>query len=290
MPMRLPILVAMRPKHWVKNLLVFALPFSDGLIFGSNFDINAIVRGCILFFSLSAISSANYILNDIRDLDQDRLHATKKERPFAAGKISSNCGILTALGLFVLSLGASLMVEGAWKLLLLFGALQSLYTFIFKNLSGYDLVLLSILYVFRAVLPASYEQIPLSKWYLVIFFAGALFLATGKRYAEIRFSGKEVTRKVLTTYSEIQLALWIGVSLTLFLTSYLSWIFTFVEDSGFLILLTSVIPMFVILIRISSLVLSKHGEDPTKVMFQQKDNLFLLLVWLILYLLGKGFL
>ena len=286
-----PIIVAMRPKHWIKNLLVFALPLSDGLIIGSDSDLNAIVHGVIIFISLNAMSSANYILNDIRDIDRDRMHAEKRLRPVASGELSIRLGILLAFGLLFLSLVTSLCVGGGvWRLVLLFGVLQLAYTLVFKHLSGYDIVLLSILYVFRAVIPAFYEEIVLSKWFLVIFFAGALFLATGKRYAEIRYSATKMTRRVLESYTEIQLFIWTCVSLALLIISYLNWIFTFTGDSSFLILLASIIPMFVLLIRISSLTISEGGEDPTKVIFQQKDNFLLVAVWLVLYLKGKGYL
>jgi len=219
------------------------------------------------------------------------MHPAKKLRPVAAGELSIGLGIFLACGLLFLSLVTSLYVGGgAWRLVLLFGALQLAYTMVFKHLSGYDIVLLSLLYVFRAVLPASYEEVVLSKWFLVIFFAGALFLATGKRYAEIRYSSSKIARKVLNSYTEIQLSLWIGVSLALLIISYLSWIFTFTGNSTFLILLASVIPMCVILIRLSSLIISESGEDPTKVIFHQKDNFLLIAVWLALYLKGKGYL
>jgi decaprenyl-phosphate phosphoribosyltransferase len=282
---------AIRPKHYVKNLLVFALPLSDGLVVGINYDFGVLKRGLLAFVSLCTISSANYVFNDIMDLEQDREHATKKLRPFATGDLSISFGVVLAIGLLMISLGTSLLVGGGtWALVLLFGALQFSYTMVFKHLSGYDIVLLSLLYVFRAVLPASYEEVILSKWFLVIFFAGALFLATGKRYAEIRYSANKMARKVLNSYTEIQLSLWIGVSLALLIVSYLNWIFTFTGNSNFLILLASVIPMSIILIRVSSLVMSENGEDPTKIIFQQKDNLVLISVWLILYLKGKGYL
>ena len=281
---------AMRPKHWIKNLLVFALPLSDGLIIGSNFDSRVLARGLIVFFSLSAMSSANYLLNDIRDVANDRQHVKKKMRPFAAGNLSIGLGIFLAVLLVILSIVLSLLVAGVSQYVLLFGIFQLLYTLIFKYFSGYDVVTLSLLYVFRAVIPASYEEIVLTKWFLVIFFAGALFLSTSKRYAEIRYSGNEVTRRVLSSYTEIQLALWIGVSLSLLIISYLNWIFTFTGETNFLVLLASIIPISIILIRVSSLTISRGGEDPTKVLFQQKDNFFLVTFWLALYLKGKGFL
>jgi len=284
-------LIACRPKHWIKNLLVFALPLSDGLLIGMNFNPGALGRGIIVFCCLSAMSSANYIFNDIRDLEHDRQHAKKKTRPFAAGNLSTGLGLFIATGLVSFSTAFSLLIEGGvWRYILFFGALQIAYTLVLKHISGYDLVALSLLYVFRAIIPATYEPIGLSKWFLVIFFAGALFLATGKRYAEIRYSSDVKTRKVLSSYNEMHLALWVGISLSLLIISYLNWIFTFTDNSSFLILLASFVPISVLLIRVSSLTLSEQGEDPTKVIFRQKDNFLLVAIWLALYLVGKGYL
>jgi decaprenyl-phosphate phosphoribosyltransferase len=284
------LVIAMRPKHWMKNLLVFALPLSDGLIIGNSFDPGAIARGLIVFLSLSTMSSANYLLNDIKDIENDRRHAKKKNRPFAAGNISKGFGIFFAATLVIISILLSSLVAGVWTYILLFGVLQLIYTLVLKNLSGYDIVTLSILYVFRALIPGAYEEILLTKWFIVIFFAGALFLATSKRYAEIRYLGGEMTRRVLSSYTQIQLALWIGISLSLLIVSYLSWIFTFVGNSNFLLLLISFVPLSIILIRVSAHTMTEGGEDPTKVLFKQKDNFFLLALWLVSYLMGKGFL
>jgi decaprenyl-phosphate phosphoribosyltransferase len=287
------ILIAMRPKHWIKNLLVFALPFSDGLIIGSNFDSDSIWRALVIFLSLSGVSSANYIFNDIRDIEADRLHVSKKNRPFAAGELSKQMGIYFALTLLIISLSFSLLIGNPFTTLIvfLFGVLQFVYTLLFKHMSGYDLVTLSSLYVFRAVLPATYEQIVLSKWFLVIFFAGALFLASGKRYAEIRSTSAELgSRKVLKSYSELQLALWMAVSLALLIMSYLNWIFTFTSSENFPVMLASLFPLCILLIKVSFLTMSEGGEDPTRVIFKHKDSLVLIGIWLILYLVGKEYL
>lgn len=286
-------LVAMRPKHWIKNLLVFALPLSDGRIIGSSSEVNSILRGLIVFTSLSAISSANYILNDLKDIDEDRKHNIKKFRPFAAGELSIKIGICLSALLVFFSLGTSALLGNLRTsiLIVFFGVLQFLYTLLLKNLSGYDLVTLATLYVYRAVLPAAYEEISLSKWFLVFFFAGALFLASGKRYSEFRHSGKGLqTRKVLSAYTELQLALWIAISLSLLIFSYLNWIFTFSSNQDFLIILASLIPMCIVLIRVSFLTMSEEGEDPTKIIFRNKDNIILIAIWLMLYLIAKGYL
>jgi decaprenyl-phosphate phosphoribosyltransferase len=172
----------------------------------------------------------------------------------------------------------------------MFGSLQFAYSLFFKYHSGYDLVVLASLYVFRAVIPATYEDVVLSQWFLVIFFAAALFLASGKRYAEYLHGGRDNTRTVLASYSDSQLMMWVGISLTLLISSYLNWIFIFSEEARFPFLLVSLIPMSIILIRLSFLTMSKNGEDPTKVIFRDKNNFLLGVIWLGLYLFGKGYL
>jgi decaprenyl-phosphate phosphoribosyltransferase len=286
------VFIAMRPKHWSKNGLVLALPLSDGVIIGSNFDLEAIWRALTVFISLSLISSANYILNDIRDREHDRRHEVKKFRPIASGEIGIPIALSISFILTFFSLAISIFFINARTCLLVlcFGIFQLLYTVFLKNFSGYDLVALSLLYVYRAVIPAAYEEIILSKWFLVIFFAAALFLASGKRYAELHNQGNRNTRKTLSSYSKLHLSLWIAISIAVLIISYINWIFSFAESSGFTIVFTSIIPIIVILIRVSYLTLSEFGEDPTKIVLHHKDNLILLVIWLSLYLLGKGYL
>jgi decaprenyl-phosphate phosphoribosyltransferase len=283
--------ISLRPKHWFKNLLVFALPLSDGIIIGSKFDPGAVGRAIIVLCSLSLMSSANYIINDIKDVERDKRHSVKKLRPIASGEIQIPLAISVAVILIFLSLYSAFLVNTKTILIVLyFGVIQLIYTLFLKNLNGYDLVSLSSLYVFRAIIPAAYEEIVLSKWFLVIFFAAALFLASGKRFAELRNQVSGDTRKTLSSYSELQLALWIAISITLLITSYLNWIFTFTGTSGYTLLLFSIIPLIVILIRVSYFSLSDLGEDPTKIIFLDKNTLFLVTIWLFLYLLGKGYL
>jgi decaprenyl-phosphate phosphoribosyltransferase len=282
----------MRPKHWVKNLLVFALPLSDGLIVGNSFSFASIFNAITAFVCLSLVSSANYIFNDLRDVQQDRLHPKKMMRPIASGVISIKLSI--GLGLLLLStalfLAFILFGLSFTYVILGFGIFQFIYTILFKHYAGYDIVALALLYVFRATIPAMYESVELSRWFLVIFFSAALFLASGKRYAEFSFTGADTTRKTLGSYTQQQLSLWIGVSLSLLITSYLNWIFVYSNSSSFIFLLASVIPMAILLIRVSFLTMSEHGEDPTKILLRQKDNAALVVVWLGLYLIGKGFL
>lgn len=283
---------AMRPKHWIKNLLVLALPLSDGLLLGKYFREDALLRSILMFVSLSLISSANYMLNDLMDINEDRKHPTKKFRPLALGTITPRTSVLLSLSLVLLGTFFAFWVGQLTVVLavLLFGMSQASYTFVLKNLMGYDIIALALLYVYRAVIPATYENIALSKWFLVMSFSTALFLASGKRYAEFKHVSGSTTRRVLQSYTEIQLFLWVGVSLSLLLISYLNWIFASRVDGGLAFLLASVVPVFLILIKVSFLVLSEAGEDPTKILFRSKDIPLLCTVWLFFYLAGKDFL
>lgn len=283
---------SMRPKHWIKNLLVFSLPLSDGRIIGSNFNNDSLWRATVMFVCLNAMSSANYIFNDLIDIELDRNHDQKKFRVFASNQMSAAQGFLIAFVLITFSLGISMLLINMKVSILVgvFGLLQITYTLIFKHLSGYDLIVLSGLYVYRAIIPAEYENIQVSNWYLLLVFAAALFLSSGKRYAEISNASKLLTRKTMKSYTEVQLLLWIAVSLSLLLISYINWAFTFLARQGLFFLIASLLVMMVILIRISFFVTSKDGEDPINVVFMQKDLLVLMTIWLFLYLGGKGYL
>lgn len=281
-----------RPKQWIKNLLVFALPLSDGALIGSNSSLDVFLRGVIVFICLSLISSGNYLINDLLDKQFDRHHPVKMHRPIASDRLGSSTALIFAFLLFSTSLAFISIFRNLYLTLALvaFGLLQFFYSKFLKNWVGLDLVSLSLLYVLRATIPSLYEDIALSKWYLVIFFSGALFLAAGKRHAEFVAESSQKSRLVLGGYSEAQLKIWVTVSLSLILVSYLTWIFSYSDNSNFLILLFSLAPMVALLIRVTGLVLEEHGEDPSSILFIDRINLVLIFACFVLYLLGKGFL
>jgi len=164
-----------------------------------------------------------------------------------------------------------------------------LYSLLFKNYPGFDIAILSLLYVIRCTVPYIYESIPPSRWFLVTIFTAALFLSTGKRLAELTSNHQEITRPVLREYTRIQLLLWVGISLALLFTSYINWIFTFENEPNFNVMILSLMPASIFLIRITASVLSSKGEDPTKLPFSGKIDASILFVWAITYLIGKDF-
>jgi len=193
-----------RPQQWYKNLLIF-LP----IIFVKEFfNANALSRVVMGFFALCLISSTNYILNDIIDRSRDRLHPEKKHRPLAAGRISIGSALGLAVLLFIISIWISNLLGNyfVYFVLALFGLTQ-IYSYVLKNEPFVDITLIGVNYILRAMSGAFIifpgQTIRISPWLILCPFFLALFLATGKRRANIKLLGKKAVlhKKILKYYT-----------------------------------------------------------------------------------------
>ena len=192
--------MALRPRQWSKNLLVFA-----GLVFAAKLgDPLRWLEACVCFVAYCAISSASYLANDVRDRHDDRLHPVKRSRPIARGELSPRAAltIAAALALAALLLAAPLGL-GSVLLLLAFAGLQTGYTLRLKHLVLLDVLTIASLFVIRAAAGAEAVKVPISGWLLLCTALLALFLALAKRRGELVLVGAERTpgRPVLEGYS-----------------------------------------------------------------------------------------
>jgi 4-hydroxybenzoate polyprenyltransferase len=173
---------AMRCYQWVKNLLIFVPAITSHTIF------NGAVAGkaALAFFSFSFCASAAYILNDLLDLEEDRRHNSKKQRPFASGRMSIGAGILLALACLSASAVIAAFVSPAFvTALAIYVVLTSLYSLFLKRLLVVDVLALALLYTLRVVAGSLATGIVLSLWLLSFAFFLFLSLAFGKRAAEL---------------------------------------------------------------------------------------------------------
>jgi 4-hydroxybenzoate polyprenyltransferase len=194
------LLVAIRPRQWMKNTLVFA-----GLLFAAETDdVDRWSRAIAAFCAYCALSSAAYLLNDLRDLEHDRLHPLKRLRPLARGDLSQRValaasGVLAAAGMLVAgALGPpSLAYLGA------FAGLQIGYTLALKRLPIVDVLAITTLFVIRAAAGAAAAHVRISPWLLGCTALLALFLALAKRQGELALviAGQTPGRAVLGRYS-----------------------------------------------------------------------------------------
>lgn len=193
-------LVALRPRQWSKNLLVFA-----GIVFAAKLgDPVRWGEAFAAFGAYCAISSGAYLANDVRDREEDRRHPLKRERPVARGELSPRAALVLAAGLAVIAVAiAALLGLASLALLLGFAALQAAYTLELKQIVLLDVLAIGGLFVIRAAAGAEAVDVRISPWLLLCTALLALFLALAKRRGELVLVGAQATpgRPVLEGYS-----------------------------------------------------------------------------------------
>ncbi|HEY7318622.1 MAG TPA: UbiA family prenyltransferase [Candidatus Binatia bacterium] len=173
---------AMRCHHWVKNLLVFVPAITSHTIFGGT----VAEKSSLAFLAFNFCASAGYIVNDLLDLEEDRRHAVKNQRPFASGKISIGSGLLLALVCLLAGAGIAVFLPRAFlAVLAIYFALTCLYSFFLKRLLLVDVLTLALLYTLRIFAGSQATGIVLSLWLLSFAFFLFLSLAFLKRAADL---------------------------------------------------------------------------------------------------------
>ena len=196
-----PLLVSMRPKQWMKNVLIFtALIFDEKLL-----DLQAFLVTCAGFILFSLVSSSVYLLNDITDVEADRQHPIKKNRPIASGdlKISTARWAVVVLLLLTIPL-AYILSPGFCLLLLIYLVLNLTYSRWLKHIVIIDVFVLASFYVIRVVAGLTLIEVTrFSPWLYVVTTLLALYIGLGKRRAELTLlsDGAQSHRKVLDGYS-----------------------------------------------------------------------------------------
>lgn len=176
------LLRALRPKQWVKNVLVAAAPLASGDLFSWP----TLPKIVLAFVAFCLASSAGYLVNDMLDVASDRLHPTKRTRPIAAGEVSIRTAIIAAVVLAVLSLAVSLLVSPPLLLVVaIYLAVTASYSLGLKNQPVFDLAIVTSGFLLRAVAGGAAANVPLSQWFLLVTSFGSLFMVAGKRYADV---------------------------------------------------------------------------------------------------------
>ena len=190
-----------RIPQWVKNFFVFVpLLFSKHL-----FDIDYLLTTLIAFVVFCLASSVIYVINDLIDIDSDKAHPVKKERPLASGKISKKSAYLVAVVLFVIII--ILLPEFNIEFIYFvigFILLNILYSFIFKQIVILDIFSIAAGFAIRVLAGAVVIAVPVSSWLILTTMFISLFLGVMKRHSELLLVNESVeapSRKVLSKYS-----------------------------------------------------------------------------------------
>lgn len=268
--------VALRPRQWTKNLLLFA-----GIIFAAQLgDASRLAEAVAGFAAYCAASSAAYLLNDLRDVATDRAHPLKCRRPIASGEVSRRHALCVAGALAAIALAlAAVLGPRSLALLVGFAAIQIAYTVALKHIVLIDVFAIAGLFVVRAAAGAVAVDVRISPWLLLCTALLSLFLALGKRRGELVLVASSSTpgRPVLDGYSLAIVDRLLVVVASSTVVAYALYTFTARSSHA----LTVTIPFVVFGVVRYVLLLHRRGlgEEPENVLVRDIPILVTVALW-----------
>ena len=273
--------VSLRPDQWTKNLIVFAaLIFAVKLL-----DPAATAKASAAFLIFCGLSGAVYLINDVADREQDRLHPIKKMRPIASGELSPSTALIAAVVLSAIALAAAFRLRPAFGVAAAaYLALFVVYTRSLKHIVVLDVMTIAIGFVLRAVAGGLVISVHISDWLLVCTMLGALFLGLAKRRHEITLlaGGAGGHRRILEEYDPYLLDQMIGVVAAATMVAYIIYCAS-PETHAFFgtewMVLTTPFPIYG-LFRYLYLVHRKAGGgSPSDMLLEDRPLLACVLLW-----------
>lgn len=242
------LVAACRPRQWLKNVLVLAVPAAAGEVA----DPDVLLRTGLAFLAFCLASSATYLLNDLSDVEADLRHPVKRNRPIASGALSP---FAATVALVMCGLAAVGIAAG---------------------------------FFLRAVAGGLAADIKVSQWFLIVAAGGSVFVVAGKRYAEWRKGGDGAagTRSVLASYSGNYLESISTIAAAVTLLAYCLWAFDDSGELASGWRAASVVPFVLAIMRYGLLVDQGHGEEPEEIFTRDRTLQGIAVCWL--GLLGMG--
>ncbi|MFR4988462.1 UbiA prenyltransferase family protein [Anaerotruncus colihominis] len=270
----------LRVKHYLKNgLIFFPLIFSRNL-----FDIEMLLKTFLGFIAFSFAASIIYVINDMRDIENDRQHPTKCNRPLASGAISISSAKVIIVMLIIFTIIINWLIAGfnllIWAILIIYVGSNLIYSLGAKNMVLIDVFILTLGYILRLYYGALIIGVEVSSWMYLTILAMAFFLGLGKRRNELRKNGIQ-SRQVLQKYSWEFLDKNMYMCLGAAILFYSLWCESMVEVLQTRFLLWTVPLVILICMRYSLIVENDSDGDPIEVVFTDKMLLALILVFVI---------
>jgi len=292
-------LVTLRPRQWIKNVLVIAAAGAAGALGHDDVPL----RVGLAFAAFCMLASGIYAVNDVRDVEEDRLHPRKRFRPIAAGELDPRAATWLGIGLMAAGIVLCLLIR---PLLAVVGggyvALTLSYTLVWRHLLLLDIVAIAGGFVPRAVAGGVAAPVTLSRWFLLVVTCAAVFVAAGKRQAELRRTEVEAKstvagegaasavaggrRRVLAGYNQARLRLILVASAVATLFAYCVWAFELPAVHGFPWRPLTIVPVAACLLRYGMLLRAGDGEAPEELLLADRPLQIAGFAWLVLFVLG----
>ncbi|HVX20629.1 MAG TPA: decaprenyl-phosphate phosphoribosyltransferase [Acidimicrobiales bacterium] len=286
-----PLLRAVRPRQWTKNVLVLLAPAAAGVLGRPA----ALLHVLGAFGVFCAAAAGTYLVNDTVDAAADRQHPEKRHRPVASGELPSALAATCGASLLVVAVAGAWLLAG-WSLTAVVGAYVAVtiaYTVRLKREPVIEMAAVASCFVLRATAGGAAVHVPLSNWFLVVTCFGALFVVVGKRSAERARLGPTGSghRAVLASYSPSFLRSTLTMSAAVTLTAYFLWAF---DGSGLsaraggrvVWVQLTVVPVIVAVLHVLHLLDAGRGGTPEDLAL--KDRLLQVLgaTWVALFAVG----
>lgn len=276
-----------RPKQWVKNVLVLAAPGAAGVLDQRGAFVDTVLAFCC--FCLAA--AGTYFLNDVRDVEADRRHPTKRHRPVAAGVVP--VALATGMGIALLLAAVGLAFAVRWPLAATvagYAALTTTYSAWLKHVAVVDVVAVSAGFVLRAIGGAAATDVPISDWFFIVTSFGSVFMVSGKRGAEAAEIGDDAPtiRRSLDAYTPGFVAYLRAVSSSAVLVAYCLWAFEKAAESGSDLpwYQLSIVPFAVAILRYALVLDQGRGSAPEEVVLADRPLQVIGLVWAVVFAVG----
>ena len=276
------ILEAARPRQWLKNVLLLGAPAAAGMLGRPE----ALVRLGVAFVAFCAAAAGGYLLNDVRDADDDRRHPRKCRRPVASGALSTRAALIAGISLVVCGvvLGAAL----GWAflgILLGYVALTAGYSLALRDVAVLDLAAVAGCFVARAAAGGVAVGVPLSQWFLIVASFGSLFVVAGKRLGDLAELGDAAAsaRATLASYSPTYLRHVLTMSSAVVVTAYCLWSLDTPDATLPVLSQLSVVPLVLFLLRYALLLDQGRGGAPEELVLADRVLFALAAAWVALF-------
>ncbi|PXX13174.1 decaprenyl-phosphate phosphoribosyltransferase [Mycolicibacterium moriokaense] len=276
------VIKAMRPRQWLKNVLVLAAPVAA---LGGNvrYDYREVaVEVAIAFVAFSLAASSIYLVNDARDVEADRQHPTKRFRPIAAGVVPEWLAYCVAAVLGIASVAISFLATSNLTVVIgVYIAMQLAYCFGLKHEAVLDICIVTSAYLLRAIAGGVAASIPLSQWFLLVMAFASLFMVAGKRYAELQLAertGAKI-RKSLESYTGTYLRFVWTLSATAMIVCYSLWAFER-DGANASWYAVTIVPITIAMLRYAVDVDGGMAGEPEEIALKDRVLQVLFLAWI----------
>lgn len=280
------IILLTRPSHWVKNLFVF-MPLFFGHQLG---NLPLLISSIVAFFAFSFAASAIYCFNDIIDVEDDRRHATKCQRPIASGKVSVPMAYAIMVVMIVLGIGVALMGNMALAIVIaLYLLMEFAYCTFLKRIAIIDVCILSMGFVLRIVAGGMATDIVVSHWLIMMTFLLTLFLGFAKRRDDVlKFQRTGIPPRHNTKrYNLVFVNETLTITGAVMLVCYIMYTVSPEVTSNFdnhYVYLTSIFVILGLLRYLQLALVDEKTGDPTKVLLRDRFTQIAVVAWIVSFL------